>query len=217
MSYLARGVAIALLGTAVGFQAAIFTVVDTVLLKPLPFPNAARIVDIHERRADPSSPEELTTFGNYKDWTRAVATSAPPFASLGARAAADARLLIGEKPQSLDTNYVTASLFRTLGISPARGRLFTPDEEESGAQVAIITDGAWTRYFGRNEAVIGSTYELDVTRYTIIGVAPPAFDALTKTDLLLPFPPSMWIRGERVVHVLGRLATGATLDQRARR
>lgn len=53
MSYLARGVAIALLGTAVGFQAAIFTVVDTVSLKPLPFPNAARIVDIHERRADP--------------------------------------------------------------------------------------------------------------------------------------------------------------------
>jgi predicted permease len=206
-------VSIALLATAIGFQAAVFAAIHTVLLNPLPFANPSRIVDIHERKSGASSVDEQTTFGNYQDWQRSIATL--PFTSLGARASADAALLVGEKPQSLETNYVTASLFRTLGLSPARGRLFTPEEEASSAPVAIITDGAWTRYFGRKETVIGSTYELDVTRYTVIGVAPPEFDVLTKTDVLLPFPLSRGGRGQRAVSLLGRLADNATPAQAA--
>ncbi len=196
-------VSLALLGAAVGFHTAVFAALDIVLLRPLPFPDPGRLVVITERKGDA---DDLSTLGNYRDFQRARL----PFDALGAYASADPALFISDAPQSLEVLRVTSSLFRALGAAPARGRVFTQQEEEGSARVAILTDSGWTRYFGRGE-VVGSRVELDGVAFSVIGVASPQVGRVLRADVLLPFPRLQTGRGERVVHLIGRLADGVTI------
>jgi putative ABC transport system permease protein len=216
-------VSIALLGTAIGVHTAIFAAVDIVLLRPLPFPDPERLIAIGERKLT-ADVDDLSTPGNYRDLLASglasgpapgpasELASGPPLIALGAYASADPALFSGDTPQSFETMRVTSSLFRVLGTGPARGRLFTPEEEASGADVAILTDSAWTRTFGRSEQIVGSRIDLDGIAHTVIGIAPPEAGRLLRADVLRPFAFARLQggRGERVVHLVGRLANDVT-------
>jgi predicted permease len=203
-------VSIALLGTAIGFHTAIFAAVDIVLLRPLPFHDPDRIVVINEVKRTGEPAEPASTTGNYRDFTQLSGPSGP-FAALGAYASTDPALFTGEAPHAIEVFRVTSSLFQVLGTPLARGRLFTPEEEDAGADVVILTDSAWTRYFGRSEQVVGSRIDLDGFPYTVIGIAPPAAGRLLHADILRPLARPQSGRGPRVVRVVGRLAEGMTI------
>lgn len=166
-------VAILTLALGIGANTAIFSVVNAVLLKPLPFPNSERLVTI--KRVDPRGGNVLgfnsyPNFTDYRDRARSlqhIAAYSDTYAWLGA----------GEAPERIEEVYVSADLFDALGVRAALGRVFTTEEDKPGAPiVAVISDGLWRRRFGSDPGVVGREIVLDGDKTTVLGVMPPNFD-----------------------------------------
>jgi len=166
--------AIAVSAIGVGATTAAFTLTDHVLLRPLPFADASRLVKIwEEHRAQRISQWEPSP-ANFHDWQR-TATS---FEAMGAYAAASMNLTAGGRgePERLDGAGVTADLLPLLGVTPEIGRLFTAEEDRQGAPATVLlSDGLWRRRFGADPNVIGSVLLFDDAPHRIIGVMPARF------------------------------------------
>ena len=209
-----RFAAVAVLTLAVGLGAVttIFGIANAILLRPLPFADPDRLVVMSEttpvgRRFSVSEP-------NYLDWKlrvrRVSAVAAFSGRSPTLRGDGDAERLAGAG--------TTHSLFATLGVVPALGRVFTAEEDTPGgdARVAILSHALWQRRFGGDTTVLGKSLDLDGVHHRIIGVMPAGFDFPQRTELWVPLAPSeRYHRGDRRLGVIGRLGPGATREQAA--
>ncbi|MCA1624985.1 MAG: ABC transporter permease [Acidobacteria bacterium] len=164
-------VAVVTLALGIGVNTAIFSVVNGVLLKSLPFPEPERLVVLSETSKD--VPDMSVAFPNYLDW-RAQQTV---FENMAARMPAGGVLTGDGEAERITGRWVTASFFPTLGVRPQVGRFFSDEEDRPGAErVIVLNNGLWQRRFGGDPQVVGRVLQYNSERWTIIGVMPAAFD-----------------------------------------
>ena len=207
-------IAVVTLALGIGANTAIFTVINAVLLRPLPFQDSTRLVLLTERL--PQFPLLSVSYLNYKDW-RAQAQS---FTAVGAVRNLQMTMTGSGEPERLFAQMANANVLDILGVRPVWGRGFTAQEDSaSGGGVALISYGLWQRRFGAAESALGQSITLDNKQYTIIGVLPGGFQLLQQTpDIMVPLEP--WARtlpDDRSWHPgilpLARLKPGVTLEQ----
>lgn len=163
-------VAIVILGLGIGANTAIFTVVDAVLLRPLPLPHPERVVSILEHSKN--FPATTVSWPDYIDWQRDNRS----FSALGLARYVQATLTRAGTPATLRGVDATASFFTALGTAPELGRTYTTPEDRVGAgPVVVIADSLWRERFGADPAILGKAIELNGNSYTVIGVMPPQF------------------------------------------
>ena len=206
-------VAILTLALGSGATTVMFAVVNGVLLKPLAYPEANRLVTLHgktEKYGEQwgfSYPEfhdyqnTSRTLGSLATWTYGGGTVTKP---------GEAEYLFGR--------HVSSGLFSVLGVPPVAGRAFLPQEDQPGAApVAVISYGLWQRRFGGSPETIGQQLVFDGKSYTIVGIAPAGLRLDGEADIYTPLgqniEPRMQMRGAFFLHVLGRLQPNVTLAQ----
>lgn len=208
-------VAILTLALGVGANTAIFSVVHAVLLRPLPYAEADRLVQVWEVSPD-GDDHNVISSGNYMDWGERASS----FEVLGAYGWTFGLGIIGEdgEPRHVVATSLTPSAFRLLGVEPLYGRAFTVEEgRPGGSPVAILSHGLWVRQFGADPGVVGRTLSMNETLYAIVGVMPPDFDFPNpNVDLWMPLTFGEEDRPVRRSHqwnVLGRLTEGVSPQQ----
>lgn len=164
------------LALAIGANTAIFSVVDGVLLDPLPYDDPEELVMVSEvqpeMRGIEGAPRTLATLSLYK----ALLEAASSFDSLAMYTNLQSTMKVGEETVRLGGAQVSPSLFSLLGVQAIEGRTFTPDEERPGNEfVMLLGHRAWQRYFGGDPSVVGRRLEIDETPYTVVGIMPPGF------------------------------------------
>jgi putative ABC transport system permease protein len=146
-------VAVIALALGIGANTAIFSVINTVLLKPLPYPESDRIMVVLETKI-PRFPQFSVAPGNYLDWKK----QSTMFESMAAHRSFSYNLIGSGDPERLRGARVTSNFFATLGVKPVEGREFLPEEDQEGRDnVAIISHGLWQRRFGSDPRFIGQT------------------------------------------------------------
>jgi len=163
-------VAVATLALGIGANTAIFSVVRGVLLKPLPYPGADRIVALGTD-AGPARPMGAASFPDMEDW-RARSTV---FEEVGATYPMDLAVSGGLHPEHVDAAAVTAGLLKVLGARPEAGRLFTADDDRPGTRNVIVSDEFWRSVLGARPDVVGAPIRLNGRAFTVVGVLPPGF------------------------------------------
>lgn len=205
-------VAVLTLAVGIGSSTAIFTVVNSVLLKPIPYPDSERLVAVHETRR-PEPTHLPIAPANYQAW---AAQSGEVFADLYAERTVTYNLSgIGE-PIRIRAARDTERFFTTLGVQPAQGRAFHPDEFLPGNDhVVVINHGFWQRQFGGRPDIVGETIRLDGQPCTIVGIMPPDFQRDGGKDLVMPLALSAeeWKNAARhYLAVFARLKPGVSLE-----
>ncbi len=207
--------ALLVLALGIGSAVALFGVVDAVLLEPLPYPAANRLV-----RVWPARGAERTAFSypELKDWRDR--SSSLVGLGLYSTLPADYVYLGADAPTELATEWVGQDFFRVLGMAPVAGRTLLPEDEANHRLVAVISWGLWQRLFGGDPSVVGRTLEIDYRNFEVVGVMPRGFtfpvDA--EVDLWLPITvvPQDDIptenRGVRFLGAIGRLAPDASVE-----
>ncbi len=162
--------AILVLALGVGANTAAFSVTDFVLIRPLPFSEPDRLVKLWQRQ--PGYPRMEPSPANYRDWKRMSRS----FESMGAFTGSSVNLVGQGDPEELEGSTVTADLLPLLGVQPALGRLFTPEEDRAGAAgTVLLSHQLWQSAFGGEAGVIGRSINLDGEPYVVIGVMPRDF------------------------------------------
>jgi putative ABC transport system permease protein len=177
-------VALLTLALGIGANTAIFTVVNAVLLKPLPYDEPGRLVLLLERTTQ--FPTVTTSWPNYVDWR----DQSRSYESVAATRPLTMTFTGQGEPDRIPARMITASFLPTLRVSPALGRGFTADDDKAGAAgVVLLSDALWRRRFGGAADAIGGSITLDNQPYTIVGVLPPGYRFLQPADVLLPIGP----------------------------
>jgi putative ABC transport system permease protein len=212
-------VAILVLALGIGACTAIFSVVNAVLLKPLPYAHAERMAVVWERRQqDTLNAVQASNYGvtpaDYLDWR----AQNHVFSSLTAHDQRSFNLDGADGAERVVGVLATADMFATYGVQPVLGRGFTRSEEDNGAHVALLAHGLWTRCFGADPQILNRTIRLDGESYQVIGVLPAGFRMFfgRSTDLYVPLYLSPQQRHDRGAHDLlpiGRLAPGVSAQQ----
>ena len=213
-------VMVATMALAIGANSAIFSVVEGVLLRPLPYPHADRLVRIffHSERF-PKFPLNPWDLRDFRDGNRT-------FDSIAAITRADVQLSGAGEPIMLHTFLTTSGYFHVLGLAPARGREFTKEDEGIGHEHSvIISDRVWRTVLGSDPEIVGKRITLDAAPYTVVGVMPPGVQHPGNTyravpdgetvDLWLPFvyQGDSSDRGSHYLDAIGRLKPGITAGQ----
>jgi predicted permease len=221
--------AVMTLALGIGASTTVFTVVNTLLLHPLPVKDPSRLVAIYSARANGSKQAGgllPTSYLNLKD----CASNNAVFSSLAGYAGPLVMTLAGKSgPQRIFGELVTARYFQTLGLRPAKGRFFLPTEDRTTgyAPVAVLSYGAWQGTFGGASDILGRTLEINQTTFTVVGVAPHGFIGVSAV-----FGPDVWLpatmadqvlpgelhdvlreRGKPFFHAVARLKPGVTRGQ----
>jgi len=169
------------LALGIGASTAIFSVVNTVLLRPLPYPQANRIVAIEELNRD--GKQGQVTPANFLDW-RAQNTVFEQLAAIHTRTA---NLAVDDQAERIDLAMTSANFFSVFGIAPQFGRLFIPADEQAGHQsVVVISHALWQRRFNSDPKLVGQAITLDGQSYTVVGIAPAGFQYPDKTEAWIP-------------------------------
>jgi putative ABC transport system permease protein len=177
-------VAVLTLALGIGANTAIFTVVNAVLLRPLPFRDPSRLVLLIEQMSQ--FPTVTTSWQNYVDWR----DQSRSFEAVAAVRSLTMTLTGDAEPERVPAKMLTASLLPALGVSPALGRAFAPEDDRAGAAgVALLSDALWHRRFGGARDALGRAVTLDNQPYTIVGVLPPGFQLLQAADVVVPIGP----------------------------
>jgi predicted permease len=208
------------LALGIGGTTAMFSLIEGILLRPLPFPHADQLVLLGDHLGDGAhTPVTAREIGVYSRATTA-------FSSMGGFTGADYELSGGASPVEVNAARVTAEVFPTLGVNPTLGRVFTQQEEQSHQPVAVISYGLWADRYHRDQNVLGSSIRLDRKLYTILGVMPRSFTfpletgRLDQTELWVP----MSLTAEELsdghagywgYHIVARMKKGVTLSQAA--
>ncbi len=207
------------LALGIGANVAIFSVVNAVLLRPLPYGDADRLVNINQVPAGDRSGAGLlvsyTKFSQIKEQSHSLEDAAAYYAT-------NLSLLTKREPEQVPAAHATPNLFSVLGTTPAQGRNFLPEEDQpSGSDVVLITDSFWHNHFGGDPQVIGQTLALDGRSVTVVGILPSSF----RFPLLYP-EPQVWLprifetnllspaqvhSGASYLGVVGRLRSGQSV------
>ena len=207
-------VAVLTLALGIGANTAIFSVVNAVALRPLPYPHSDRLVWIAE--VIPAIKAELATGGDYVDW-KDQSRSLEAITAFDEQASFN---LTGRgTPARVRGAQVTASFFATLGAAPQLGRGFTAEEDQpNGRKVVILTHPFWQQYFGSDPSVLGHTVTLDAMPYTVVGVMPASFrfPGDSEVQMLVPLALNesserLRTQMQRLVRIIGRLKPDVSL------
>jgi predicted permease len=203
------------LALGIGACSAIFSVVNGVLLRPLPYERPGEVATLWVRW--PGNPQGELSQPEYWD----LKEQARSFSRLAVYANGSLTLTGAGEPERFRAGYMSADLLPLLGVAPARGRAFGPDDDRPGAPaVALISDGVWRRRFGGDSGVVGRRVTLDDAPATIVGVMPPGFQLPTDyagpgAEIWAPLQLDPAIdrseRGWHWIHVLGRLGPGVDI------
>ncbi len=207
-------IAILSLALGIGANTAIFTLIDAVLLRPLPFREAGKLVVVWEEATKIGFPRNTPAWANFVDWK----TQNQVFEDMAALTGSGFSLTGDGEPERLEAQAVTANMFPLLGVQPKLGRNFTEAEDQpEGPRVAILSNGLWQRRFGGDPALVGREILLDDKKYTVIGVMPAGFQILWKdVNLWVPAAPSkeeLANRGSHYLTVVARMKDGVSLNQ----
>jgi len=209
--------AVVTLALGIGATTTIFSVVDHLMLRELPFEGADRIVTVWQNNARESNPRDDVAPGNYLEWKDRNQT----FEGMGAAEPYSMDLLVqGARPEVVLTSLVTEGFFEALGVRPYRGRLFGPDDyREAAGPLVVLSYTLWQQRFGGDPGIIGSALHLDRVPRVVVGILPPDFDlglmeSIPYGDLWAPRIPQGWERTSRSSSwwtVVGRLKAGVSV------
>ena len=208
-------VAILVLAIGIGANTAIFSLVDAMLLRGLPYAHADRLVVLVGTVQRATVERRGNSLPDHRDW-RAQSTR---FDDMAAYTTSTVTLQGIEEPERVPVEAVSAPYFSLLSVAPAQGRTFREDEDAvpNRDYVAVLSDGLWRRRFGADPGIVDRTIQLSGQTYTVIGVMPPGFTGITDSaELWVPFMLSgvpVDNRGSRGFQTLARLKAGATIDE----
>jgi putative ABC transport system permease protein len=206
-------IAVLTLALGTGATTAIFSVVDGVLLRPLPYFDADRVVTLWQRNNQSGAKENGASPANFFDWQ----SRSQAFAEMAAAEPYSLNLTGVDEPEAFRAWLVTAGFFQILGVGASHGRTFAQEEYKAGNErVVIISYGLWQRRFGADPNLIGRTLRLNGQQYTVLGVMPPEFQFPTGREMWAPriaTERDKVIRGSGYLPVIGRLKPGVTLAQ----
>jgi putative ABC transport system permease protein len=212
-------VALATLALGIGANTAIFSVLDAVLLRPLPYAEGGRLVMLGDRTPGGGTPNNVgfATYVELRDGNRT-------FDAMAAVRSWQPTLVTGGVAELLPAMRVSANYFSMLGVQPAHGRNFRPEDDRKDAwRVLLLSDGLWRRSFGSDPSVVGRVLRMDDQSYRVIGVMPPDYEPLLSTRYYKPA--QLWapigydLSLPQACHscqhlkAVGRLAPGVTLAQ----
>jgi putative ABC transport system permease protein len=196
----------------IGANTAIFSVVNAVMLRPLPFRQPDRLVWIAEKNDKANLTQFSASVLNYLSWKERQHT----FDAMAAFGFATFNFTGQGDPEQFTGGTLTPSLFPMLGLKPVLGRSFTDDEDKPGSpKVAMISEGLWKRRFGGDPTVIGRAIALNGADVTVVGIAPASLQLLPSGDIWIPLTidPGNEIRLNHVILAIARLRPGVTLEQ----
>jgi putative ABC transport system permease protein len=205
--------AVLTLALGIGANTAVFSVVNAVLLHPLAFPQEDRLVTVWEDlSARGGAAADWTGRSVFQEWRRTEA-----FSGLTVTAGWAAAVTDGDRPEMIPGARVSPSYFTVLGVDPAPGRGFLPDEETPGKDhVVVLSRGLWEQRYGAEPSVVGSTLDLNGTPYRVVGIAPEGFRPPIESDAQLWSPldvdPADPDWGNYYLRVIGRLAPGVGVE-----
>ena len=168
--------AIGTLALGIGANTTIFSLVQTVLLQPLPYDDPDRLVMVWEDASAAGFPRNTPAPANFYDW-RAANRS---FRDMAATSFAGANLTMDGAPEQVLGRGVTANFFDVLGVRPLLGRTFTPADDRTGVNAVIISHALWQRRYGGDPGIVGRTIVMSDVKYEVIGVAPRPFVFLNR-------------------------------------
>jgi len=206
-------IAVLTLALGIGANTALFSVVNGVLLNPLPFPHPDQLVAVYTKTGQFESGS--VPYLNFLDWQKQNHS----FAYFGSFRSDDYNLTGVGEPERLHGHMISAEFLPAYGITPILGRNISPEEDRvGGAPVAILGDGLWKRKFGRSQDVIGRNITLNGTTYTVVGVAQSQITGLSPSDVYVPI--GQWadptFRNRAIgmgLNTVARLKTGTTIEQ----
>jgi predicted permease len=201
------------LALGIGANTAIFSVVNGVLLNPLPYPQPDQLVTIHQSK--PNFEQGAMPYPNFRDLQKQNQT----FSAMAISRSFGFSLIGAGEPERVDARLVSADYFSVLGLKPLLGRTFMPGEDESGAgPVALISEDLWRRKFGFAQDILQKGITLDEKSYAVIGVIPASFTLVRGVDVYVPI--GQWNSGALKnrgvalgLHGIGRLKPGVTIEQ----
>jgi predicted permease len=210
-------IAVLTLALGIGANTSLFSVVNGVLLNPLPYPNPEQLVTLHESK--PNFKTGSISYPNFRDWQKDNHT----FSAMAITRTYTFSLTGRGDAEQLRARFISSDFFSVLGVNPVLGRTFVTGEDEiGGPPLVVIGAGLWKRKFGASPDVLGKTLTLDGKDYTIVGVTPAAFDLFLRsvriTEVYVPIGqwnnPLLPRRGAGLgIHGVGRLKPGVTFEQ----
>ena len=207
--------AVVVLALGIGANTAIFSVVNAVLLKPLPFRDADRIVAVPHVPPQDIFPGRKTfsvSPANYYDWK----AQNDVFDRMSIWTEGSVTVTGASRPESIDTGFVSSEFFSIFGVRPLAGRLFAQGEDEPGHAVAVISEELWATRFGRSPSAVGSMLVVNGESHAIIGVIPKAMGYPAGAQLWVPLVLNPELRALRGIHdfdVLARLKPGVGVER----
>jgi predicted permease len=207
--------AILTLALGLGANASIFSVIDAVLLQPLPYRDSNELVLLWEQNLHRGWTENIVSAANFLDWKKQnnVFSDLAVFST-------DTFNITGDKPEEVFGERTSTNFFSVLGIRPYRGRFFLPEEERHGAGTVVLSYGLWREHYGADEAMIGRPILINGEPLNVVGIVPPDF----KTDYSSAFAPRalLWVSGNDIkdigrevheYHAIARMRKGVSLSQ----
>ena len=212
-------VAVLTLALGIGANTAIFSVINGVMLRSLPYTDAERLVALWETNTKSGQEPNLSNevaLGNFLDWR----AENQAFDQVGALHYTNVNLTGADEPERIQSAIVTVNLFDTLGVQPATGRSFYPEEEKVGSpRVVVLSHGLWQRRFGSDPNLVGKALTLNGNPFTVVGIMPAGFELQFPTNRQV----EMWVpmridpanadRNSHYLYVLGRLKPEVSLEQ----
>ena len=209
-------VAVIALALGIGANSAIFSVVNTVLLKPLPYKNPDALMTVWEDATHMGFPFNTPSPANFIDWREQNTV----FEGMAAMAQRSFNLTGAGEPERFDGRKVSSNLFTILGVEPVLGRNFLPEEDKPGSRVVILSHGVWQRRFGGDTGIIGRALTLNGEPYTVVGVMPGTVDLPSMDN----WHDQLWVpiaftaeeaasRGNHYLEVIARTKPGVTREQ----
>jgi putative ABC transport system permease protein len=205
------------LALGIGANTAIFSVLNTVLLRPLPYEDPERLVMMWQRFTGIGVPKDQnwTSPPEFNDVRRYQSS----FSDIAAMQSTSFTILVGDRPERILGQFVSPSFFKLLRVEPFLGRTFSPEEEQQGKDtVVVVSHGLWQRRFGSDRGLVERTVSLNGRPYQVIGIAPPGFKDPQQPDAemwaALSFTPQQLTqRGSHGLLVIARLKPELTLEQ----
>ena len=209
------------LALGIGANTALFSVVNGVLLHPLPYPDPDQLVTLHESK--PNFDTGSISYPNFRDWQKENKT----FSAMAISRGSSVGLTGNGEPEQVSAELISSDFFSVLGVKPIMGRFFAPGEDEVGASpIVLISAGLWERRFSSSPNVLGKGITLDGTDYTVVGVVAASFDLLMRSssrsfrpsEVYLPIGqwgnPLLTNRSAGLgFHGVGRLRPGVKIEQ----
>lgn len=215
-------VALVTLGLGIGANTAIFSIINVVLLKPLPFTDPDRLVMAWSTAPNQGLSEGFASYPDFHDWQE-QSNAFSGLATLWTFPNGDVNLTGGSEPQRVSVARISTGFFEVLGVPPLHGRTFLPEESIVGNhRRAILSYGLWHRDFGGDSTLVGKSVMVNGFPYEVVGIMPPELQSrsvrVLGTDVqlwrpLAPFDNQTGGRDARKLRVVGRLATGVTIER----